>query len=246
MRSRGDAPIGRAWKLASACAGVLMALTSLAAPAGAHVEASASEPDATGIINVDLSFEHGCDGAATTGLRVKTPDQAHDVAPRDKPGWTSSFSDGVVEWTGGSITNDTPTTFTIALALDAPTGTTVYFPTIQICGTQENAWIAIPAPQDPDPKNPAPSIVAPGPRISGSDSGSDLDGAPTTAMAEQSTATASISESTASTLTGTAVTVTSKANSGSDDGAKPLLIGAVVLVVIVAAAVIVRSTRRRR
>lgn len=251
MEHRSNAITARAARAARALTAIVTVMIALAmatAPAWAHVEAKASEPDDTGAMSVDFSFEHGCDGAATTGLRVKIPEGARDVEPQDQAGWKSGFEDSVVEWSGSSIPGDTPGSFTLKLKLDAAPGETVYFPTIQACGDKENSWIGIPTAVEPDPENVAPSIIVP-------DTGGPLDdsrpdvtgtGEMTEATAQQTTGTAQIMESTASTLTGTAVTSTSQAKTGSgSSNVLPVIIGVAVVVAVVAAALIIRSRQKR-
>src|ERR1044072_5216150 len=89
------------------------------APATAHVTLESQEAKIGAAYKAVLRVPHGCDGTATTAIRVKIPDGVIGVKPMPKPGWTlttvtgkypkpyelfhRTLTDGVTEiaWTGG-------------------------------------------------------------------------------------------------------------------------------------------------
>lgn len=111
-----------------------------------------------------LRVGHGCEGAATTGLRLRIPEGFIAVRPMPKPGWQietvtgeyaqsytlfgAPLTSGVTEvvWSGGSLPDDFFDEFTVrgTLAADLPTDRPLYFPVIQTCGEAASRWIQIP------------------------------------------------------------------------------------------------------
>lgn len=145
-------------------ASLLTALVALATPASAHVEATATPVGPGGAATVEFSFHHGCDGSPTTGLKIQIPATVGDLSPQNPPGWTSQVSvspgaGGTLEWTGGSVPDGTAATFRVTMAVSAPAGSVLVFPTIQKCAGGENTWIAVPVPGQSEPENVAPSIT---------------------------------------------------------------------------------------
>ncbi|MCC5951507.1 MAG: DUF1775 domain-containing protein [Acidimicrobiia bacterium] len=126
--------------------------------AGAHVTAGIDAIEGT-TSTVVFSFDHGCDGAATTGIEALFPSSTTDVDPVDEDGWTSNVDETdagvVVSWTGGSVPDHTAMSFTVNVTFGEPDGTRVLLPTIQSCGDDELAWI------DPDAEAsyPAPAVI---------------------------------------------------------------------------------------
>lgn len=126
--------------------------------ASAHVVAGIDAIDGA-TSTVVFSFDHGCNGAATTGIEALFPSSTTDVAPVDVDGWTSEVDETgsgvVVSWTGGSVPDHTQMSFTVDVTFGEPDGTLVKLPTIQSCGDDELAWID----EDPDAAYPAPAVV---------------------------------------------------------------------------------------
>ncbi|VVT14843.1 Nuclear export factor GLE1 [Sphingomonas sp. EC-HK361] len=103
----------------------------------------------------------GCDGAATTSLRIEIPAGVTIAHPQPKPGWTLSVeketlatpitSEGkavrervrAITWTG-RLDPEQFDQFGVMMKLPQASGP-LYFPTTQRCGTAENAWVMIPA-----------------------------------------------------------------------------------------------------
>jgi uncharacterized protein YcnI len=130
----------------------------------AHVDASASAASSiqpNGDASVQFGFDHGCAGQPTTSLRVQIPEGVTDVVPQPVDGWQTSVSDTEFSWTGGSVPDSQPAVFVATMRVSGQEGTTIWFPTVQGCPSAEEAWIAIPAPGEAEPDNPAPSIQLP-------------------------------------------------------------------------------------
>lgn len=118
---------------------------------------------ADGRTDIQWSFAHGCSGKPTIGLRVKLPEGAWNVSPTNGAGWTSTVTTTEIHWTGGSIPDGTTATFSAAMVLAQPTGSTVIMPTVQECTDgAEIAWIESPSSADgTESTHPAPTIVVP-------------------------------------------------------------------------------------
>lgn len=154
----------------SAFAHVTLADTT--APAGSHYRAV-------------LRVPHGCNGSATTAIRVKIPQGVIAVKPKPKPGWELSTRVGeyektymyyghkltrgvkVITWSGGHLPDAWYDEFIFVARLpQAPAGTVLYFPVVQKCVTGVNRWIAIPSQSKSarhyDAPAPALTLTAPG------------------------------------------------------------------------------------
>lgn len=139
---------------------VVTAATALgASAAGAHVEAEASTVSPDGAAVIDFSFHHGCDGQATTGLRIQIPEGVTDVVPQAVEGWTVNSTPTEFGWSGGSVPDGDEATFTATMAVAGEAGTVIWFPTVQQCPTAEEAWIEIQEPGAVEPEMVAPSIT---------------------------------------------------------------------------------------
>jgi uncharacterized protein YcnI len=160
-----------------------LALMACAMPAQAHVGLQAPTSPAGSSYKAILQVPHGCDGAATTAIKVRIPEGYFNVKPLPKAGWTitlvkgpyqkphelhgSQVTEGVSEisWTGGELPDDYFDEFAFrgTLASDLPEGTVLNFPTVQVCGTAEEAWIDVTGEADAD--KPAPTLtVTPAPK----------------------------------------------------------------------------------
>lgn len=135
------------------------ALVALGAPAWAHVEADPVSVAADGAAVIDFGFHHGCDGAATTGLRIQIPAGVSQVVPQPVDGWTVAVSSTEFGWSGGSVPDGDAATFTADLLVSGQAGTVISFPTIQQCGSAEEAWVEIQEPGGAEPEMVAPSIT---------------------------------------------------------------------------------------
>ena len=154
---------------------------AVACTASAHVTLETREAPVGAPYKAVLRVPHGCDGAATTALRVRIPEGMIAVKPMPKPGWkidtvsgkypkTYSFfhgaklSEGVTEvsFSGGSLPDAYYDEFVVTgfIAGDLEPGTMLYFPVVQECEKGVHRWIEIPAAgKSPgDYPSPAPGL----------------------------------------------------------------------------------------
>ena len=146
----------------------------------AHIMLEIQEAVVGSTYKVVLCVPHGCDGKATTVVRVQIPEGVIAVKPMPKPGWTlqtkkgkyeksyqlygHAVADGVkeVDWSGGNLPDEfyDEFVFRATLTADLRVGQKLYFPVVQECGDAADRWIEIPAAgQDEDAlENPAPGI----------------------------------------------------------------------------------------
>ena len=146
----------------------------------AHVTLENQEAKAGASYKATFRVPHGCEGTATTAIRVKIPDGVIGVKPMPKPGWTLAttvakypkaydlyhrkVTEGVTEivWSGGKLPDDWYDEFTFQgfLAGDLDTARPVYFPVVQECEKGVHRWIEIPAAgkTSSDYKEPAPAL----------------------------------------------------------------------------------------
>lgn len=119
-------------------------LHAAASPALAHIALQETEAKAGAYYVAAFRVGHGCDGAATTALRVQLPDGIADAKPQPKPGWSFERAQGAVTWRG-RLADSEFEVFSLLVKLPAATGP-LYFPTTQVCGETQIAWTEIPAP----------------------------------------------------------------------------------------------------
>jgi uncharacterized protein YcnI len=154
---------------------------AVACTASAHITLETREAPVGAPYKAVLRVPHGCDGAATTALRVRIPEGMIAVKPMPKPGWkidtvsgkypkTYSFfhgaklSEGVTEvsFSGGSLPDAYYDEFVVTgfIAGDLEPGTMLYFPVVQECEKGVHRWIEIPAAgKSPgDYPSPAPGL----------------------------------------------------------------------------------------
>lgn len=147
-------------RLTRATLAACVALIALATPASAHVEIDPAEARAGSTVTIAFTFHHGgTDGSPTTGLDVQVPADVTVVEVPPVEGWTSAFDEeeGVVHWTGGSVPDGTEGRFPLVVELPDTTGD-ILFPTVQITGSGELAWIAE-EDGDSEDANPAPRLT---------------------------------------------------------------------------------------
>ncbi|TPL04407.1 MULTISPECIES: YcnI family protein [unclassified Mesorhizobium] len=159
-------------------AGTLLVLGTNAA--SAHITLETQEAAVGSTYKAVLRVPHGCDGKATTAVRVQIPEGVIAVKPMPKPSWTlqtkkgkyeksyqlydQAVTDGVkeVDWSGGSLPDEfyDEFVFRATLTADLPVNQKLYFPVVQECDGASERWIEIPAAgQDEDAlENPAPGI----------------------------------------------------------------------------------------
>jgi hypothetical protein len=141
----------------------LIAALAWGASAHAHVVLSPSQAPAGSSLIADFRVMHGCEGAATTGLRIEIPQQIPGVKPQPKPGWTLTIErapaaagakDGrvtAVSWTGGMLPDDEWDEFGLSVRLPGAAGP-LSFAAVQSCGQTEVRWAGAPA-------HPAPTLT---------------------------------------------------------------------------------------
>ena len=157
---------------------ILLATLAAAGGADAHVVLSPDHgaPGAyyAGVVRVS----HGCEGAATTAVRVEIPRALLSAKPQPKPGWTLTLerepltppvrAEGgrmqtqrvkAITWTG-TLPDEQFDTFGISLKLPDKAGP-LYLPTVQTCGATAVRWTDIPAPGRPwhSVPHPAPALT---------------------------------------------------------------------------------------
>lgn len=155
----------------------LVIAIAIAQPAFAHISLEVAEAVPGATYKAVLRVPHGCNGKATTAIRVKLPDGTFNAKPMPKPGWELTTEDGPyakaysshgaevtsgvleISWEGGELPDAWYDEFVFRVAIDpelAP-GTVLHFPVLQNCGDEEEAWIDTTGAEDAD--MPAPSLT---------------------------------------------------------------------------------------
>lgn len=155
-------------------------LVPLACPLHAHPSLERREANVGAPYKGIMRIPHGCEGSATTRVRVQIPEGIIGVKPQPKPGWTvdttrgayahvypyyhgAKLSEGVreISWSG-RLADEHFDEFVFSgfVAAKLKAGDTIYFPTIQDCEKGSAAWTEIPAAGQSahDLKLPAPAI----------------------------------------------------------------------------------------
>lgn len=160
---------------------MIAALAALiATPAFAHITLETQQAAPGAGYKAVFRVPHGCDGAATTGLRIQIPEGFIDAKPMPHAGWTIATKAGAyaktyklygadvksgvteIDFTGGNLPDAYYDEFVVAgtLADSFKPGDVVYFPVIQECGTAAERWIELPAAGQTidELKRPAPHL----------------------------------------------------------------------------------------
>lgn len=124
--------------------------------AAAHVLLETATPNGDGTTTLTFSFEHGCDGAPTTGLDVTLPAGVEVVSTAQPEGWAAEQEPGVVRWEGTPVADGTAARFEIVASITGTAGQAFWFPTTQTCTEGTYDWVDT----DPAGGHPAPSFVA--------------------------------------------------------------------------------------
>lgn len=146
---------------ANLAAALVAASFLLPAAASAHVTLDTKEAPALGYVRLAIRVPHGCDGAATTAVRMQVPDGVTAVKAQPKYGWTLSLladeaggkpghdsSPPVHEivWRGGPLPDAFYEEFLIRVRMPDTPGQTLWFPFVQECeGGKTTRWIERPA-----------------------------------------------------------------------------------------------------
>lgn len=172
----------------------LAALLSATAIAGAEAHVTFLDREATQetTILATLQVPHGCDGKATTEVRVKLPEGFVFAKPQPKAGWElevikgdyqktydnhgDKVKTGAVEirWKNGNLSDDFYDTFVIQGKVSGvEAGTSLAFPVTQMCGDTVEAWdqVAKDGGDAHGMKTPAPLLKV----VAGEDHGHDHD-----------------------------------------------------------------------
>ena len=169
----------RVFMAASFMAAASVVLTS---PASAHVTIAQKQASVDSHYQAVLRVPHGCQGAATTAIRVRVPEGLIGVKPQPKPGWSletvngkyarahtrhgAHVTEGVKEiiWSGGRLLDEHYDEFVFVghLSSNLKPDTTVYFPVVQECEQGIARWIDIPTegakPASDHSDSPAPGL----------------------------------------------------------------------------------------
>ncbi|NKL79839.1 DUF1775 domain-containing protein [Rhizobium leguminosarum] len=162
------------------------------ASAEAHVTFLDREATQDSTILATLQVPHGCDGKATTEVRVKLPEGFVFAKPQPKAGWELEVIKGdyqktydnhgdkvktgaiEVRWKNGNLSDDFYDTFAIQGKVSGvEAGTSLAFPVTQMCGDMVTAWDQV-AKEGGDAhglKSPAPLLEV----VAGEDHGHDHD-----------------------------------------------------------------------
>lgn len=150
----------------------------------AHIAIEPREAPVGTSVKATFRVTHGCDGAATTGVRISMPEGFIGVKPMPKPGWTietrkgpykatyahfhgRKLSEGVVEvtWSGGDLPNEFVDEFSVVgfMARELKAGETLTFPVVQDCAAaKKTEWVQTPKDENDHPARPAPQMTLTG------------------------------------------------------------------------------------
>lgn len=169
--------MNRLYRAASLAA--VLTTSALAGPASAHVTLEATKAPADSTYKAVLRVGHGCDGAATTKIRVQVPLGVRQAKPMPKPGWElttvieklpgaydwygTMITEEVreIEWSGGKLPDAFYDEFVFRARLPDEAGAVISFPVVQECETGVHRWIEIPEPgkSADDYEEPAPQLT---------------------------------------------------------------------------------------
>lgn len=138
----------------------------VAAPASAHVAVQPTEARAGSYQVLRFGVGHGCDGAATTAVRIEIPEGIAAARPQPKAGWALDIrKDGArvtaITWAEagqGGLPADQFEEFVMLVKLPAESGA-LAFPAIQSCGAAVLRWTEPVPTQGPRPAHPAPILT---------------------------------------------------------------------------------------
>ena len=159
---------------------ITLAAAGLAEPAAAHISLENQEAAPDSNYKAVLRVPHGCDGAATTAVRVQIPEGLIVAKPMPKPGWTIEVKEGdyaksydnygtpvtkgvkEIAWTGGNLPDAYYDEFVFRVRVTKfEPGTAIYLPVVQECGSAAERWIEIPeaGKSEDDYEFPAPGFI---------------------------------------------------------------------------------------
>jgi len=147
----------------------------ISVPALAHVTVDQSTLPADSYVRIAIRVPHGCEGAATIGIRLQVPPELRGAKAMPLAGWTltSRVEGGVtvqgehgtahvpreLSWQGGILPDDQYQEFAILIRTPAEPGATLYFPVVQDCeGGKVSRWIERPSAPGERLRYPAYSV----------------------------------------------------------------------------------------
>lgn len=156
-------------------AALALGASLLALPVVAHVTLDQAMLPADSYVRVVLRVPHGCDGAATTGVRLQVPTELRELKPMAAAGWTMTIVPGEpaptsgghgasvlpreVSWLGGNLADNQYQEFVMRVRTPAAPGGTIHFPVVQECeGGKMTRWIERAAAGAPEPRYPAYAV----------------------------------------------------------------------------------------
>jgi len=151
-----------------------------ATPAFAHITLQVQQAAPGSSFKAVFRVPHGCDGAATTGVKIQIPEGFVAAKPMPHAGWTLDTKSGdyarsyklygadvksgvtEVDFAGGKLPDAWYDEFVVTgtVADSFKPGDRMFFPVVQECGTAADRWIEIPkdGQQIDDLKRPAPHL----------------------------------------------------------------------------------------
>lgn len=164
-------------RVGSAIIAAAVAMASCEA-ALAHVTVRPADAPADSYAHLTFTVPHGCNGSATTALRIRLPEGILSVKPQMKPGWNvdikirkleapvqgphgKTVTDVVEEitWRGGPLPDNLYDTFGLVVRLPDKAGQSLYFPAEQTCEQGSQGWTEIPQAKQASDKLRAPAPV---------------------------------------------------------------------------------------
>ncbi len=150
----------------------------LAGPAAAHVTLAPNQAQAGTAIRTALRVPHGCDGSATTAIKVTIPEGVFGVKPMPKAGWTLAIETGpyakaypqmhgkpategvkTLTWSGGNLPDAQYEEFIFIGSVAGDVGgQNLAFPVLQTCEKGATDWSEAVVQGQPVPPRPAPLL----------------------------------------------------------------------------------------
>lgn len=133
--------------------------------ASAHITLETQQAAIGSSYKAVFRVPHGCEGSATTGIKVEIPEGVIGVKAMPKPGWTLKTVKGPyarsydfyhgkidkgakeIDWSGGHLLDENYDEFVLVgfLSTALKPGTKLYFPAVQTCEKGVNRWTDIQA-----------------------------------------------------------------------------------------------------
>ena len=126
----------------------ILAINAWASASFAHIFLEQKAAPAASTYKAVFQVGHGCQGAATTAVRVQVPAGFKGAKPMPKAGWVLSLDADAITWTASSAATALPEAHYDEFVLrgrtpDAPGA--LWFAVRQSCGTVVQDWADVPA-----------------------------------------------------------------------------------------------------